>query len=81
MESFVLAGQYEDAICLEGRISDESPNAAYIVFGGILEGHTAVIEEDGTFSYSAYVSQYGGIVTAYATDSEGLVSEVFMVFV
>ena len=60
-----------------GVVEDENPGALIIEFGGVLQGHTVQVNEDGTFSYTVELLQFEkGAVTAQTTDECGLESNV-----
>jgi hypothetical protein len=78
---FDVVDQYENIVALEGHVSDEFPEAVYITFGGILAGESTPVMPDGSFNHTGFIGEYGGTITAYATDAQGLISEEFIIFV
>lgn len=50
-----------------GTVADESPADAIVYFGGILSGHMATVQADGTFTLCVTLEE-GGLATAMAMD-------------
>jgi hypothetical protein len=57
-----------------GRVIDEDCPNLTITFGGLLEGSSCPINEDGTFLFAKYIANPHGIVSASTVDPYGLVS-------
>jgi hypothetical protein len=60
-----------------GQVIDDKDVAETMVrFGGLLEGHYAIVQADGTFEIShTFPPNTTGVVTAIATDTDSLDSE------
>ena len=66
-----------------GGVFDDQPVGGLIVeFGGLLEGETTVVSDDGWFEiFASFPPGTNGIVTATVTDHDGLVSDMAVVWV
>ena len=57
-------------------IDDEEVAGLTVTFGGLLAGHTATVQVDGTFVFAhVFPPNTVGVVTAVVTDLDGLLSE------
>jgi hypothetical protein len=75
--NFSIAHIFGDYWLLYGEIDDEVPEYCLIGFGGVLDGHVAQGEDDGTFSYVVELPpSLVGYVTAQALDPRNQYSNV-----
>ena len=60
---------------------DDDPTGWVVTFGGVLNGHYAVVQEDGSFAYSVYLESAWGDCWAQTEDDHGAESNVPVFFV
>jgi len=63
-------------------VDDEEVYGLTITFGGLLDGHSTTVNQDGTFEYTyQFPSGTMGTVTAVVTDIDGLQSDEEQVYI
>lgn len=81
ISNFVAIDHGGNIWTFEGDVWDESPAFLTITFGGVLEGHTCIVDAvdayTGSFSYTLTLDpETEGLVTAQTTDEFGLLSNL-----
>jgi hypothetical protein len=75
--SFSIVHIFDDYWLLYGEVDDESPGYCLVGFGGVLEGHVATADADGTYSYCVELPpNLMGYVSAQAVDGRNQYSNV-----
>lgn len=60
-----------------GTVTDENPEGLTVTFGGILQGYTAIVRADGTYSLTVQLPDgTEGYVSAQTVDDEGEASDL-----
>jgi hypothetical protein len=82
LASFSVTTTDGEIYTFTGQVTDEWVASCYIVFGGLLEGHTAGVDLDGRFSYTVTLGGAAeGFVFAQAYDSLGEASDDAYVYI